>query len=322
MTRLLLAVSLLAAAFAPAFAASPKTPVEADVEARMQKYVLVPMEFDARSLSDREKALLRKLLEVGRLTDEIFWRQSWHGNLELRERMVRERGEDDPVRRFFFMQMGPYDRLADDEPFLDVPPKPKGAGFYPPDMTKAEFETWINEHPADREAFLSPYTLIERRDGRLVAIPYHEAYRPQVEAIAAALREAADLADNASFAKYLRSKAKAILTDEYFETDVDWIDVAGSRFDLVFGPFEVYEDALNNLKAGYEASVEIVDLEESARLDVYKQHLAELEANLPYPDAYKNRAPGLTASFVIVRDVYRGGHIRVGYQPVAANLPQ
>lgn len=318
MTRLILAVSLVAA-FVPALAGAESP--ESAVAARMKKYVPVPMEFDARDFNDREKALLRKLLEIGRITDEVFWRQAWHGNPDLRARIVRERGEDDPVRQFFFMQAGPYDRLDHDAPFLDVPPKPKGAGFYPPDMTKEEFEKWLKEHPGDREAFLSPYTVIERRDGRLVAIPYHEAYREEVEAMAALLSEAADLADNASFARYLRSKAKAILTDEYFQADVDWIDVSGSRFDMVFGPFEVYEDHLNNLKAGYEASVEVVDLEESARLDVYTQHLPALEANLPYPDAYKNRAPELTAAFAIVRDVYRGGHMRVGYQPVAANLP-
>ncbi|MBI2970161.1 MAG: hypothetical protein HYY36_05420 [Gammaproteobacteria bacterium] len=293
----------------------------ADIGTRMHKYVLAPMPFDASAYSEREKELLRRLIAAAKLADEIFWRQSHHDNISLRESVVQNRSEDDPVRMFFFMQAGPYDRLAHDEPFMDVPPKPPGAGFYPPDLTGEEFESWIANHPEDKEAFLSPYTAIQRQGWKFVAVPYHFAYRPMVEEMAAALREAADLAENAGFAKYLRSKAEAVLSDEYFQTDVDWIDMKDSRFDMVFGPFEVYEDALNNLKAGYEASVEIVDLEESARLDVYKQHLAGLEANLPYPEAYKNREPGLTASFVIVRDIYRGGHIRVGYQPVAANLP-
>ncbi|HEY7841838.1 MAG TPA: hypothetical protein VIC61_09740 [Gammaproteobacteria bacterium] len=293
----------------------------ADIAHRMQKYVDAPMPYDARGYSEREKALLRKLLEAAKLADEIFWQQTSHDNLTLRDRMAKDRSVDDPGRRFFFMQGGPWDRLAHEEPFMSVPAKPAGAGFYPPDMTREEFEGWIAAHPGDKEAFLSPYTVIRRQDGKLVAVPYHDAYRPMVERIAAALREAADLAEDPGFAKYLRSKAEAVLNDEYFQTDVDWIDLHGGKFDFVFGPFEVYEDALHNLKAGYQASVEIVDLEESARLDVYKQHLADLEANLPYPDRYKNREPGLTAAFVIVRDIYRGGLLRVGYQPTAANLP-
>lgn len=293
----------------------------ADIGQRMRKYAPTPMRFDASAYAERDKLLLRKLLEAARLADEIFWRQSHPGNIALRERLLADRSGDDPVRKFFLMQAGPYDRLAHDEAFMDVPPKPPGAGFYPPDLTREEFEDWIAKHPQDRAAFLSPYTVIQRRDGKLVAVPYHVAYRPQLEQIAAVLREAAELADNPGFARYLRSKADAVLNDQYFQTDVDWIDIEGSRFDMVFGPFEVYEDALNNIKAAYEGSVEIVDLEESARLDVYKQHLGDLEANLPYEEKYKNLEPGLTASFVIVRDIYRGGQIRTGYQPVAANLP-
>ena len=321
LTALLYLIALLAC-FPAAGAERTWTDQEAtDIETRMQKYVLTPMRFDASSYSEKDKQLLRKLLEAAKLVDDIFWQQSNHENAGLRKQVITRRSEDDPVRKFFFLQAGPYDRLAHDEPFMDVPPKPPGAGFYPADLAKNEFEQWIADHPGDRKAFLDPYTVIERRNGGLVAVPYHVAYGPQVQQIAAALREAAELAENRGFAKYLRSKADAVLNDRYFQTDVDWIDIQGSRFDMVFGPFEVYEDALNNIKAGYEVSVEIVDLEESARLDVYKQHLADLEANLPYEDRYKNREPGLTASFVIVRDIYRGGHIRVGYQPVAANLP-
>lgn len=292
-----------------------------DIQARMQKYVLTPMPFDATQLSSQQQKLLQKLIEVGKLADQIFWRQTYYNNIPLRERIVKNRRKDDPVRKFFFMQTGPYDRLAHNEPFMDVPPKPPTAGFYPPDLTKEEFENWVSTHPEDKEAFLSPYTIIQRRDNGLVAVPYHEVYKEFVTPMAKKLREAADLTDNASFKKYLLSKADAVESDQYFQTDVDWIDMKDSGFDMVIGPFEVYEDELNNIKASYEASVEVVDLQESAKLDVYTRHLPELEAYLPYPEKYKNTEPNLTAAFVIVRDIYRGGDIRVGYQPVAANLP-
>ncbi len=291
------------------------------IEKRMQKYVLTPMPFDASRYSDQEKQLLKLLIEVGKLADEIFWRQTYHNNIALRNQIIKTRWEDDPVRKFFFMQAGPYDRLDHNAPFMDVPPKPPTAGFYPPDLTREEFEKWIQEHPEDKEAFLSPYTVIKRKGNRLVAIPYHQEYRSLIVPMVNKLRQAAKLAESESFRDYLLKKADALLTDEYFEADVAWIDMKDSKFDMVLGPFEVYEDEFNNLKAAYEASVEIVDQEESAKLEVYKKHLADLEDFLPYRKRYKQTKAGLTASFVIVRDIYRGGDMRVGYQPVAANLP-
>lgn len=292
-----------------------------EIQSRMKKYALTPMKYDLTQYSEKEKELLKTLIEVGQLADEIFWRQTYFRNVELRDKIVKERSEADPVRKFFFMQAGPYDRLDHNAPFLNVPPKPPTAGFYPPDMTKEEFENWIKAHPEDKEAFLSPYTIIQREGEKLIAVPYHVAYADFVGPMAEKLRYAASLTEHKGLREYLLSKADAVLSDEYFDTDVLWIDLRGSKFDMVIGPFEVYEDELNNIKASYEASVEIVDTTASAKLDEYTQHLSELENNLPYPDKYKNKKTGLTSAFAIVRDIYRGGDIRVGYQPVAANLP-
>ncbi len=291
-----------------------------DIAHRMQKYVTAPMPADLSAYTAKEKQLLRILIEAGKLVDQIYWRQTYYNNIPLRDEIVKSRSEDDPVRKLFFLQMGPYDRLDHDAPFMKVPPKPPTAGFYPPDMTKEEFEKWIADHPQDKDAFQSPYTVIKRQRDKLVAVPYHEEYKEFVVPMAAKLREAAGLADK-DLKKFLLSKADAVLTDKYYQTDVDWIDMKDNKFDMVFGPYEVYGDGLNNLKASYEAYIEIVDTEESNKLDKYKKHLADMEANLPYPEKYKNKDAGLTASFAIVRDIYRGGDGRAGYQAVATNLP-
>ncbi len=293
-----------------------------EIEARMEKYALTPMEMDLRGYSQREKALLRELLEAARLADEIFWRQTSNAAVRLRDEMTASRPDDDPVRRFYMMQAGPYDRLDHDAPFIHgVPPKSPGAGFYPDDLTADEFQRWIEAHPEDRESFLSPYTVIRREGEALVDVPYHAAYAEQVEPLAAALRRAADLAEDEGFARCLRLKADAVLSDDYFDADTAWIKMLGNEFDITIGPFEVYEDGLMGNKAAYEGSVEIVDREESARLEIYQQHLGQMEAHLPYDDRYKPQDPGLTATFSIVRDIYRGGFLRVGYQAVAASLP-
>lgn len=292
-----------------------------EVARRMEKYVPNSMPFDVSQYTTQEKELLRTLIDIGKLADEIYWRQTYHDNIRLRDQIVKTRSENDPVRKFFFMQAGPFDRLDNNAPFMDVPPKPPTAGFYPPDLTKEEFEKWISEHPEDKQAFVSPYTVIRRKGNRLVAIPYHIEYQQLVTPMAEKLRHAATLTTSRDFRKYLISKAEALKTDRYFQTDVDWIDMKDNKFDMLLGPFEVYEDELNNLKASFEASVEIVDSQESAKLDVYKKHIADLEANLPYGDEYKNKDAALSSTFTIVRDIYRGGDLRVGYQPVAANLP-
>ncbi|UCF20072.1 MAG: Zn-dependent hydrolase [Gemmatimonadota bacterium] len=293
-----------------------------EIEARMKKYALTPMELDLGGLEEGERALLGELLNAARLADEIFWRQTSHVAVPLREKLEAERPGDDPVRRFFMMQGGPYDRLDHDAAFMEgVPPKPPGAGFYPDDLTEEELHRWLDGHPEDREAFLSPYTVIRRTNGGLTAVPYHEAYAEFVVPLARSLRRAADLAANGSFARYLRAKADAVLTDEYFEADKAWIEMSSSRFDIIIGPFEVYKDELMNIKAAYEASVEIVDEEESGRLEVYKGYIADLEADLPYDDRFKPHKSELTTNFTIVRDIYRGGDLRVGYQAIACNLP-
>ena len=292
-----------------------------EISKRMAKYVLTPMPFDASRYTSKEKELLQTLIEAGKLVDEIYWRQTYADNTELRDKIVKSRNVDDPLRKFFFMQGGPFDRLDHNAPFMDVPPKPPTAGFYPPDMTKEEFENWISNHPNDKEAFLSPYTVIKRQGKSLIAVPYHIEYKEFLNPMAEKLRYAATLTTHDGLKKYLLSKAEALLTDKFFQTDVDWIDMKDNPFDILIGPFEVYEDELNGLKASYEASVEIVDSEESAHLNIYKKYLPDLEASLPYPDKYKNKAAGLTAAFTIVRDIYRGGDARVGYQAVATNLP-
>jgi hypothetical protein len=295
---------------------------DSQIAARMEKYALTPMRSDLSGYGEREQRLLKALLEAAGLADEIYWRQTSHIALPMREQIEAAYAEDHPLRRFYMMQAGPYDRLDHDAPFIEgVPEREPGGAFYPDDITAEEMNAWVEAHPADRESFLSPYTVIRRKGDGLVAIPYHEEYRDLVEPLAAALRRAADLARNEDFARYLRLKADAVTSDEYFDADTAWINMEGNEFDVVIGPFEVYSDELMNIKAAYEASVEIVDREESARLEIYKEHLAGMEEALPYDDRYKPESHNLTSSFTIVRDIYRGGDIRVGYQPVAANLP-
>ncbi len=293
-----------------------------DIDERLAKWDRVEMGYDLRGFPERDKRFLQKLIEAGRYMDEAFWRQSWKGAVELRDRLrASDSKEDRKLLRLLAIMAGPHDRLADFEPFMDASEKPLGAGFYPEDLTKEEFERYIADHPEEKEVLLSPYTVIRREGGRLLALPYHEEYGEFVEPASRALREAAELTDNPSLKNYLRSRADALLTDDYYQSDIDWINLQENDYDIIIGPYEFYEDRLMGVKAAYEASVEIVEREESRKLEIYIQHLEALERNLPYPDRYKRTIEGLRSPFAVVRDIYRGGHLRAGVQATAANLP-
>ncbi|MCI0408833.1 MAG: Zn-dependent hydrolase, partial [Acidobacteria bacterium] len=189
------------------------------------------------------------------------------------------------------------------------------------DLTRKEFEDYVTAHPEQREALLSGLTVVKRKGKELVAVPYHEEYARWLEPAAKELEAAAAASASASFRRYLTSKAKALRDDKYFQTDCDWIDLKDSPYELVLGPFEVYEDQLMGIKTSYEASVAVRDVQESTRLAAYIAHLQELEDNLPYPEADRRKVAGLASPMVVVRDIYRGGDLRVGYQAAATNLP-
>jgi len=291
-----------------------------NVEGRLAKWARVEMTYDASGLPERDKRFLQKLIEASRYIDEAFWRQSWSGAVEVRDRLRASKSAKSLLRLVDIMA-GPYDCLEEFEPFLDVPPKPLGAGFYPEDLTREEFERYLACHPEQRGSLLSPYTVVKREGDRLIAVPYHEEYREFVEPASYLLKEAAELTDNRSLRRYLASRAEALLTDDYYQSDIDWINLKDNDYDIIIGPHEFYDDRLMGAKAAYEATVEIVDREESDNLEVYIQHLDDLERNLPYPEKYKPSSEGLKSPFVVVRDIYRGGQIRAGIQASAANLP-
>ena len=294
----------------------------AKLEEMLGKYAPSEMPFDARELPNQDRAMLKHLIAASQQIDEIFWRQSYRKAVEIRDRL---KAAKDPISKQLFrlvmINAGPFDRLEDFKPFYGTETMPPGAGFYPEDLTRKEFEEYVAAHPERREALLSGLTVVKRDGKELKAVPYHEEYAKWLEPAAKELEAAAAASASASFRRYLTSKAKALRDDNYFQTDCDWIDLKDSPYELVLGPFEVYEDQLMGIKTSYEASVAVRDVRESTRLAAYIAHLQELEDNLPYPEADRRKVAGLASPMVVVRDLYRGGDMRVGYQAAATNLP-
>lgn len=293
-----------------------------DIQERLDQYAPTELSADLSALSDEDREVLGLLVEAGRLMDPIFLRQVWTGNPEMEERLEDLTGEDArAAREYFDLNFGPWDRLAEMEPFVGDVEHPEGAGYYPADMTQEEFETWVAEHPEDREAFESLHTVIRRtEDGGLEAVPYSEAYREFLEPAAAKLREAARATSNESLKTFLELRADAFGTDDYYESDLAWMDL-DAPVEVTIGPYETYEDGLFGYKAAFEAFVTVTLPEESQALARYKNELPWLERNLPIPDEHKNLNRGTESPIRVVDEVYTGGDTKAGVQTLAFNLP-
>ncbi len=289
---------------------------------KLKKFVPTEISYNAKLLNKRQRLVLQKLYLASRIINDIYLEQVYSQNFEIRKKLQESSlPEDKLALKYFNIMFGPFDRLEGDKPFIGNQKKPLGANFYPEDMTKEEFENWIKNHPEDEKAFTSSFTIIRRKAKKLVAIPYSVAYKTQLEKISSLLKQAAQYADNPSLRKYLNSRAEALLTNNYYQSDMDWMDLKDNDIEVVIGPYEVYEDGLFNYKASFESFLTIVDPDETAKLKRFAKYLNEMEANLPIPDKYKNFTRGTQSPIKVVQEVYCAGDARAGVQTLAFNLP-
>ncbi len=303
----------------------PSIVEDALLDQYLGQYAPYEMFFDASGLPEGEKNLLKKLVEASELINEVYLQQTSKAGVRYRDLLLSQPDDPRHEKALTLLRRNamPYDQLQNYAVFMGDIPYYAGQELYPRGMTATQFDAAYQKLDAAAQAeWMYPYTVIREKDqGGYEAVRYHEEYGETVNRIAALLREAAALAENASFQKYLELKADALLSDEYFEADAAWIDMADNKYELVIGPFETYSDGIKGVKAKYESFVEVVDQEESAKLAIYTQHLQAMEDYLPMSAAYRSKVGGLTAKFVIVQDIHRGGEAAAGYQAVAANLP-
>jgi len=298
-------------------------PVKEDTPARLAQLPRTPIDYDRSLLNENEKQVVAKLIEASRHIDEIYWRQVAEENFEWRSQLVMTKDRS-PLQQaaydYFMANKGPWDRIDEDEPFVGTAKKPAGAAFYPPDLTKEEFERYLAAHPEQKDALQGLFTVVRREGDRLVTIPYSVYYRDQLEPAAARIREAAALTNDAQLRDYLTKLADAFFKDNYRESDMAWMDLHGP-IEVVIGPYEVYEDALFNYKAAFESFITVVDRPETDKLTVYAQHLPAMERNLPEPEEYKNPGRGTDSPIRVVQEIFTAGDARRGVQTSAFNLP-
>ena len=286
------------------------------------KFIPVEIKYDKNILTDREKIVLDKLVQASMLIDTIYLGQVYAKNYDIKNELLKKTDEISKLQlELFDIMFGPFNRLEDDKPFIGTDKKPLGANFYPADMTKEEFENWIKQHPQDEKLFTSELTVIRRQNGKLVAIPYSEYYKEPLTKISNLLKEAAAYADNPSLKKYLLSRATAFLSNDYYQSDMDWMDLKNHNIEVIIGPYEVYEDGLFNYKASFESFVTIKDPVETKKLEVFAKYLSDIEKNLPLDDKHKNYQRGSESPIVVANEVFTAGDTKAGVQTLAFNLP-
>ncbi|MBR4301219.1 MAG: Zn-dependent hydrolase [Bacteroidales bacterium] len=282
-----------------------------EMQQLVESYAPVELTTDLSVLSEKERAMLPILLQISEIMDELFWEQSFG------DKSILDTISDQYIREFAMIQYGAWNRLDCEKAFVPgFGEKPKGANFYPADMTKEEFDAL--QDPAKE----SLYTIIRRdENGALKVIPYREAYAEKLAVVDSLMGEAIALAEDAGLKNYLEKRREAFRTDEYFESDMAWMDMKESKIDFVVGPIENYEDALYGYKTAYEAFILVKDEKWSNDLAKYTKMLPELQTLLPCDPKYKQEVPGTESDLNVYDVIYYAGDCNSASKTIAINLP-
>jgi ribosomal protein S20 len=295
------------------------------LSSKIKRFVRTEIKGDVSKLSAGDKKALTKLVAASKLMDKIYTRQVWSGNEALRKKLEADKSSEGKERLHYFkMNMGPWSKIDHDEAFIEGAPMPRPpqANYYPDDMTKEEFNSWVATLPDEDQAKARGFFYTIRRDTnkKLKLVPYNEEYKEFLEPAATLLREAAALTDNASLKSFLTKRADAFLSNDYYDSDVAWMDL-DSPIEPTIGPYEVYMDDLFNYKAAFESFITLRNDKETRNLEKYSGRLQEIEDNLPIDPKYRNPKLGALAPIRVVDEVVVGGEARAGVQTAAFNLP-
>jgi hypothetical protein len=321
LTFLLVSTVMATAQKTPAPSAFPTADELNQMAAR---FAPAPLNVDLSGLSAGDKKALAKLIEAGRIVNHLFMQQFWSGDLALYDKLQLDKTPLGKARlHYFWINKGPWSEIDEHKAFMfGVPPKkPAGANFYPEDMTKEEFESWVKAHPDQKEQAEGFFTVVRRdHHTQLKLVPYSVEYKADLSHAARLLKEAAALTDNASLKKFLTTRASAFGSNDYFDSDMAWMDL-DAPVDVTIGPYETYNDELFGYKAAFEAYINVRDDKESARLAFLGEHLQEIENNLPEDPQYRVAKLGTASPIRVVNEVFAAGDGGHGVQTAAYNLP-
>ncbi len=329
-SRFVVAVLVLGALAGSAPVKKAGVPDLEQLERMTARFVPTPIRVDTSKLSPGDQRALVKLIEAARVLNRVFMGQLWSGNLELYARLEKDTTALGKARRdYFWLNKGPWSDIDDYQAFIPGVParKPLGANFYPEAMTKEIFEQWVAQLPAEEQRQAKGFFTVIRTKGSmppatnsLFSVAYSQEYMDDLTRSAGLLREAASLTDNDSLKKFLNLRADAFLSNDYYESDLAWMDL-DAPLDITIGPYETYNDELFGYKAAFEAYVNLRDESETQKLSLFTQHLQEIEDHLPIDPGYRNPKLGAAAPIRVVDEILSAGDGAHGVQTAAYNLP-
>jgi hypothetical protein len=319
------AAAVLLAALALSATAYDPAKVAPDLPARIARYKRVEMPFTYEGLSARERRLVDELIAASRDLEDIYWRQSNPEDIALYNALAGAKDQTAQLlRRYLWINGSRFDQIDENQPFYGSEPFPPGRALFPKGLTRDDIETYVKAHPAQKDAIYDERTVVElvsRNPLRLKTTPYHVKYRPWLASAAAHLRTAADNSDDKPFARFLRERAKALLTDDYYASDLLWVGLQNPKFDIIFAPYETYLDSLLGVKTSYGTSVLVRNESESAKLAVFQKYVPDIQDALPIDAADRPSKAGHATPMEVMDAPFRGGDLRHGYQAAADNLP-
>lgn len=282
------------------------------IQKRINEYVEDTLFYDVKQLTDSQQKMLSLLIQSAQVMDTLFAYQTY-GDLYS----FINKQHDPVIRQFVEINKGPWDRLKNNEPFVEgIEEKAWGANFYPNDMTKQEF---LHSRLKDKD---NPYAFI-RRDaaGKLISIPYHIQFKEPLHRAADLLRKAATFSSNPSFQKYLMSRATALETDNFDQSDLNWLRLNNNLMDIVIGPIETYDDLLFRKKTAYSGFVMVEDKEWSNYITQFIRLIPQFQKMLPVPELYRQQKFNLKIDLNVYNILYFAGLANVGKKSISLNLP-
>src|ERR1700682_2844067 len=254
-------------------------PVNEDIGAQLAKFKQVRMPFTVTGLKPQEIKMVLKLVDASRALENIYWRQSDPKGLEMvRWLATCNQAKGLQIRRFLMINGSRYDLLENNKPFIGSDAYFPGRGLYPAGITREQIDDYVAKHPEKKAEIYNPWTVVRRQGDDLIGVPYHVEYKVWLDSAAASLRAAAALSPEPAFANFLRLRADALLTDDYYKSDLAWMDLEDPKFDVIFAPYETYLDDLLGVKTSYGAAVMIRNEEESQKLALFHKYVASIQA--------------------------------------------
>ena len=299
--------------------------VAPDIEQRLARFKPVEMPFTLEGFSPRERTLINELVAASRDLEDIYWRQNSPEDIPIYHTLATMNdARAHALRRYLWINGSRYDQIEENRPFIGSEPMPPGRSLYPRGVTRADIEAYVKAHPDQKKAIYDERTVVElvsRNPLALRTTPYHVKYRRWLESSARHLRNAAAASEDKAFATFLRSRARALMTDDYYPSDLQWVGLQNPKFDIIFAPYETYLDDLLGVKTSYGAAVMVRNEEDSRKVAVFQKYVPDIQDALPLPAADRPSKKGHATPMEVMDTPFRAGDLRHGYQAVADNLP-